>query len=130
MARTQTALAALKRPRLLISAARFGVAQYDREAVLREIFGAAIPAPGEACLSRLLEHEAEIEASRKNALGNYAIADHVDALVAIMAESRLLSAAEPAVAHGPAAECEVIPLRRRAEDQLNASRISDLRRAT
>ena len=115
MARTQTALAALRRPRLLIGAARFGVAQYDREAVLRRIFGASIPAPGERCLRRLLDHEAEIDAARKNALGSYTIADHVDALAAIMAESRLLHQPRAVDGDAPAAaDRDVIPLGRRA----------------
>lgn len=116
MARTHTALAALRRPRLLISAARFGVAQYDREAVLRRIFGASIPAPGEPCLRRLLEHEAEIDGARKSALGTYAIADHVEALAAIMAESRLLHEPREAFGDVPAAAgCDVIPFGRRAQ---------------
>lgn len=116
MAHTQTALAALRRPRLLIGAARFGVAHYDREAVLRRIFGASIPAPGEICLGRLLDHEAEIDAARKNALGSYAIADHVDALAAIMAESRLLHEPRAVDEDAPAvAGCDVVPLGRRCQ---------------
>lgn len=115
MARTHTALAALRRPRLLISAARFGLAQYDREAVLSRIFGASIPAPGEPCLRRLLEHEAEIDDARRSSLGTYAIADHVDALAAIMAESRLLHEPRESTADVPAAAgCDVIPFDPRA----------------
>lgn len=116
MDRTYTALAALRRPRILIGAARFGVAQYDREAVLRRIFGETIPAPGEPCLRHLLKHEAAMDAARKNALGSYAIADHIDALAAIMAESRLLH--ERGVMDGDARACvgrDVIPFGRRAQ---------------
>lgn len=113
---TYTALVALRRPRILIGAARFGVAQYDRKAVLRRIFGEAIPVPGELSLRRLLEYEAAMDAARKNALGSYAIADHIDALAAIMAESRLLH--ERGVIDGDARTGvgrDAIPFGRRAQ---------------
>lgn len=87
---TLNTLAALRRPRLLISAARFGIARYDREAFLERLFGIEIPAPGKSCLVSLLAFEAEIEKTRKSNAGTYCIAAHIEMLAAIMAESQIL----------------------------------------
>lgn len=87
-----TRVSFLKRPRLLIRAARFGADDYDRTVHLRQIIGSdALPGPGEA-LMRLMEIEAETEAQRREARGRYIVSRHVEQLIAIIAETRLLRA--------------------------------------
>ena len=89
-------ISALKRPRLLVGAARFGVDTYDRDACLpRLLHCAAAPRPGKAILA-LLELEAAHNDRRKGRLGDYAAAQHVAVLIALMGEARVLRAAFPA----------------------------------
>lgn len=85
-----TVLKRLRRPKLLIRAARFGLADYDRERDLRRLMRAAIaPAPRQA-VSRLIEEEARLEDIRRSGAAAYSPARHVDVLIALMAEARLL----------------------------------------
>lgn len=82
-------LSAIRRPRLLVRAARFGLADYVRERDLRRLFGPAAPfRPGHA-LTPLLEREAACEADRRTGCAGYSAARHVAVLTALMAESRL-----------------------------------------
>lgn len=83
-------IAALKRPRLLVRAARFGVDEYNRTHCLPRIFGdPTLPRPGEAVL-RLLDVEAEMDARRRANAADYTIARHVEVLIALMGEARLI----------------------------------------
>ena len=86
-------VAGLKRPRLLVQAARFGLDDYRREAHLPRLLGAveAPLRPGAAIL-RLLELEADMDASRCRRAAEYRVARHVAVLVALMGEARLLRA--------------------------------------
>jgi hypothetical protein len=85
-------IAGLKRPSLLVGAARFGVDDYDRGRCLpRLLCTAAPPKPGLAIL-RLLEIEAELNDSRKAKAADYAIARHVEVLIALMGEARVMRA--------------------------------------
>lgn len=85
-----TVLKALRRPRMLIRAARFGLTDYRRDRDLaRLVKSARLPAPSQA-LDALLEEEQRIEQSRQDGTGTYSIARHVDILIALMAEARLL----------------------------------------
>ena len=80
----------LRRPKLLIRAARFGLAEYNRERDLRRVMRApSAPAPASA-LPRLLEEEARLEEIRKSGGAAYSAARHVEVLIALMAEARLL----------------------------------------
>ncbi|HHH89073.1 MAG TPA: hypothetical protein ENK45_00745 [Aliiroseovarius sp.] len=84
-------LKSLRRPRLLIRAARFGLAEYNRERDLKRLMRATrAPSPRRA-MEGLLALEAELEAGRKNGAASYSVARHVEALIALMAESRLVS---------------------------------------
>ena len=79
----------LRRPRLLVRAARFGLSEYDRERDLRRVFGpGTTPAPGWA-MSRLLDQEAGLEATRRAGGAGYSAARHVQVLTALMAESSM-----------------------------------------
>lgn len=82
-------LSGLRRPRLLISAARIGLNDYRRTRDLKRLFG-AVPQPSAAAtLSRLLDAEEALEADRRAGSATYSPARHVDLLIALMAESRL-----------------------------------------
>jgi hypothetical protein len=81
----------LRRPRLLVRAARFGLSDYDRDRDLRRVFGpGATPAPGRA-VGRLLDQEAGLEAIRLAGGAGYSVARHVQVLTALMAESSMAS---------------------------------------
>ena len=83
-----TPLHDLRRPRLLVRAARFGLSDYIRDRTLRRVLGpGTTPAPGRA-MGRLMEREAEIEAIRKEGNAGYSAARHVEVLTALIAESR------------------------------------------
>lgn len=82
----------LNRPRLLVSAARFGVDDYVRNTHLPRCLGTiALPRHG-AALMRLLEIEAELNDGRIAHRADYSVARHVEALIAIMGEARLFEA--------------------------------------
>ena len=105
-------LRAIRRPALLIRAARFGQAGYERRRDLRRVLRVAeCPAPGPAAIA-LIEAEAAAEAARRAGTAGYSVAAHVEVLIALMAEARLLAA------------------RAEASPQAKASGSSALRRAT
>ena len=82
----------LKRPQLLVRAARFGMDDYVRERHLKRILGAdTLPGPG-AVIMHLLEVEREANDARVAKSGDYSVARHVDVLVAIMSEAQVLRA--------------------------------------
>ena len=80
----------LRRPRLLVQAARLGMADYRRERDLRRIAGT--PAAPDHALPALLDAEAALEQTRRAGDAGYDIARHVEVLSALMAEVRLLPA--------------------------------------
>lgn len=85
----------LRRPKTLIRAARIGVAQYRREQDLKRLLRAGrAPAPGTG-MSRLLTIEQDLEAIRLSGDATYSITKHVEILVALMAEARLLRRPTP-----------------------------------
>ncbi len=87
-----TVLRALRRPRLLIRAARFGQVEYRRERDLtRLLHGTRAPAPDQA-LSSLMEQEERLEETRRTGDAAYSISRHIELLIAMMAEARLIPA--------------------------------------
>lgn len=81
----------LRRPKLLIRAARFGLAEYNRDRDLKRLLGQS-PAPSpRAALDRLVEKEAVLEDHRQTGAAAYSAARHVEVLIALIAESRLAS---------------------------------------
>lgn len=83
-------IAALRRPRLLIRAARIGVAEYRRERDLCRLMKSAdLPSPGHA-VSKLLDEEGQLEDIRQRGDAAYSPMRHVEVLIALMAEARLL----------------------------------------
>lgn len=88
-----TMLKQIKRPRLLIRAARIAATEYRRGAHLARVLGEDTqPRPG-ASLLRLMELEAELNARRKQHDATYSIARHVEVLSAMMGEARLMQPA-------------------------------------
>ncbi|MBC7154618.1 MAG: hypothetical protein H5U19_08410 [Rhodobacteraceae bacterium] len=80
----------LRRPRLLIRAARHGLSDYRRDRDLKRLLHlGALPSPDRA-LSVLLSEEAEIEGNRQTGSACYNVARHIEVLIALMAEARLL----------------------------------------
>lgn len=88
-----TMLARIKRPGLLIAAARHGLEEYDRSRHLKKILRTErLPGSAEAAL-KLIELEAALDEERREKSATYLIGRHVDLLVALMAEARRLTAA-------------------------------------
>ncbi|MCU0901741.1 MAG: DUF6477 family protein [Cypionkella sp.] len=83
-------LADLRRPRLLMHAARFGLSDYRRERDLKRLV--ALPASPEATVTQLLSQEDRLEEHRKRGDAGYSIANHIEVLIALLAEARLVSA--------------------------------------
>lgn len=86
----RTFLADLRRPRLLIRAARFGVADYKRERDLRRLINASTRATPEAALPQLISAEEQLEQTRRAGDAAYSVSRHIEVLIALIAETRLL----------------------------------------
>jgi Family of unknown function (DUF6477) len=78
----------LKRPRLLIRAARFGLSDYRRDRDLRRLIETSVPP--ETALKRLLSVEDTMEQTRRAGDASYSIARHIEVLIALMAEARVV----------------------------------------
>ncbi|MCO6382176.1 MAG: hypothetical protein JXQ91_02640 [Vannielia sp.] len=80
----------IRRPKLLIRAARLGLADYSRSRDLKRIMRVAtLPAPTRA-VRDLIETEAEMEEGRQHGLSTYSVIRHVEVMIALLAEARLL----------------------------------------
>jgi hypothetical protein len=90
MSDLSTILANLRCPRLLIRAARHGMLDYRRERDLRRLIDAATPPSPETALKRLFDAEEQAEETRRSGDAGYSIARHVELLIAMMSEARLL----------------------------------------
>ncbi len=84
----RTLLANLRRPRLLMHAARFGLGDYRRDRDLRRLVNPS--ASPEETLPRLLSVEEGLEATRISGDVSYSPARHIDVLIAVLAEAQLL----------------------------------------
>lgn len=81
-------LGALRRPPLLIRAARIGLQDYRREVHLRRLLRDGPLPQSTAALVRLLETEAGLDEERRLAASGYSPARHVEVLIAMMGEAR------------------------------------------
>ena len=87
-------LNALHRPRLLSRAARIGAEDYRRAAHLPRLLGyGQLPRHGNA-LMRLMEIEGELNTLRLGEDSSYSLLRHIDVLIAIVGEGRILRAAQ------------------------------------
>ncbi|MFZ5963772.1 DUF6477 family protein [Thalassococcus sp. BH17M4-6] len=83
-------LDAIRRPRLLLRAARIGADGYNRRTHLARILGhALLPRSGPA-LMQLMEIEAELDQRRRQRNGDYRVSQHVEVMCALLGEARLL----------------------------------------
>lgn len=89
-------LAEIRRPRLMIRAARFGLADYRRERDLKRLIHADLPTSPERIVPRLLSEEEHLEQTRQAGDASYSVCRHIEVLIALMAEVRLLPRATPA----------------------------------
>ena len=89
-------LQGLHRPRLLMRAARIGAEDYRRAAHLPRLLGYGnLPRHSQALL-RLMEHEAELNTQRLDDESGYNLLRHIDVLIAIVGEARIMQAARSA----------------------------------
>ncbi len=79
----------MRRPRLLVRAARHGLQDYRRERDLRRLLGPGHATSPEVTMAFLLSEEEQVEATRRDGTAGYSIARHIDLLIALMAEARL-----------------------------------------
>ncbi len=84
----RTTVQQMQRPRMLIRAARMGLTDYKRERDLRRL--GHISLLPEQSVPHLLAEEGRIEEKRRKGEIGYSIAQHIDILIALMAEIRLL----------------------------------------
>ena len=88
-------LANLRRPKLLMNAARFGQTDYNRRRDLRRLIAAAVPPRPEEALRLLIVEEERLEDARRQGAAGYSLLRHIEVLIAMMAEARLLPRALP-----------------------------------
>lgn len=84
-----------RRPRLLLQAARAGLGEYRRESDLRRILRLPVtPPPGHETVRKLVALEAEQEEPRQHRLRAagepWRPSRHVEIMIALMAEARLM----------------------------------------
>ncbi len=89
-----TMLNALHRPRLMMRAARIGAQDYRRATHLPRLLGyGVLPGHGGA-LIKLIEMEALLEDQRTDGDASYSLIRHLDVLIAMVGEARVLKAAQ------------------------------------
>lgn len=89
-----TQISRLKRPKLLVRTARHGLEDYNRVIHLRRLLKTDnLPGPGKAIL-KLMEIEAMIDTQRTTQRAEYSVAKHVELIVALMCEARILKASK------------------------------------
>lgn len=87
----------LRRPRLLIRAARIGAEDYRRDIQLPRLLGhGALPRCAVA-LERLMETEAALDICRRAGDAGYSTIRHVEVMIAVIGEARILRATHPAL---------------------------------
>ena len=95
-----TMLDRLRRPRLLIQAARAGCEEYRRTPHLRRLLGPGRPPRSGEALIRLIEIEDMLDQQRRTGDNGYSLVAHVDVLIAMMSEAQLARAAHATVSQG------------------------------
>lgn len=89
-----TMISRLKRPTLLVRTARHGIEDYNRVVHLRRLLKTEnLPGPGQAIL-KLMELETALDGLRIAKRAEYSVARHVELIVALMCEARILKASK------------------------------------
>ena len=89
-------LHALRRPALLMRAARIGADDYRRANHLPRLLGYGVLPRHGAALMKLMEIEGDLNAQRVSSNTSYNLIRHVDILIAIIGEARVLRASQTA----------------------------------
>ena len=84
----KTQITQLKRPNLLVNAARIALKDYRRSRHLTRILGGTVPSKASAVLIQLFDLEAFQNSQRKTRDAAYSVARHIEVLVALIAESQ------------------------------------------
>ena len=80
----------LRRPGLLVRAARFGLVEYRRDVALKRVLKTATTPKPKAAVDRLLIEEARLEEARLTHDATYNVTRHVEVLICLMGEVQLL----------------------------------------
>jgi len=81
----------LRRPRILIRAARIGARDYRRDRDIKRLLHVSrVPAPGEG-MTHLLAIEQDLETIRLDGDATYSISKHVEILAALVVEAQVLT---------------------------------------
>lgn len=88
----------LRRPRLLVRAARLGIQDYNREKSLRRLIPGEAPAKPGLAFETLVEHEQALDRIRREGAASYSVARHIELLIALIEESRLAAQRMPKAA--------------------------------
>ena len=83
-------LSDLRRPALLLRAARFGLTDYQRDRDLKRLLRESAAGGPEKTLPRLLHEENMLEETRKAGDASYSLTRHIELLIALLAELNLL----------------------------------------
>lgn len=89
-----TMVAKLRRPRLLVRAARCGAAEYRRDRHLQRILGYGSLPRSAPALMRLMDMETELDDLRRANDTAYSLIRHIDVLIALMGEAQLIRTAQ------------------------------------
>lgn len=87
-----TQISRLKRPTLLVRTARHGLDDYNRVVHLRRLLKTETPPNPAQAIVRLMEIEAITDVQRLEKRAEYSVARHVEPIVALMCEARILKA--------------------------------------
>ena len=83
-------LSDLRRPALLLRAARFGLTDYQRDRDLKRLLRESAAGGPEKTLPRLLHEENMLEEIRRAGDASYSLTRHIELLIALLAEVSLL----------------------------------------
>lgn len=84
-------LNSLRRPQLLVRAAHIGLEDYNRDRGLKRLLPPPAPATSASVFSELIEREARMNEARRTGGAAYSVSRHIEVLVALIVEARLLS---------------------------------------
>lgn len=91
-------IAALRRPKILVRAARCGLSDYRRDRDLKRILRLPRAAASAHAMSTLLAEESRLEAIRAAGEATYSLQRHVAVLTALLAEALAVQSRSAAVA--------------------------------
>lgn len=92
---TASILSTLRRPRILIRAARAGVTEYRRDRDLKRFIKNPKSATTQAAFDALITEERRLESVRARGDATYSVQRHVAVLTALIAEARHLPSFRP-----------------------------------